>query len=78
MTNLYDELTPIFREVFDEDTVVATPALTAGDVANWDSLSHVRLMVAIEERFGIRFTSAEISGFKNVGDMAASIEKKIG
>ena len=78
MTNIFDALTPIFQEVFDDDTVVATPALTASDVANWDSLSHVRLMVAIEEHFKIRFTSSEISGFKNVGDMAAGIQQKLG
>ena len=78
MMNIYADLTPIFQEVFDDDTVVATPVLTAGDVTNWDSLSHVRLMVAIEERFKIRFTSAEISGFKNVGEMAAGIQQKLG
>ena len=78
MDNIYDELTPIFQETFDDDGVVARPELTAADVTAWDSLSHVRLMVAIEERFNIRFTSSEISGFKNVGDMVASIQQKLG
>ena len=77
MTNIYEQLTPIFQEVFDDDTVVARAELTAADVSNWDSLSHVRLMVAIEEQFKIRFSSSEISGFKNVGDMAVGIEQKL-
>ena len=76
MPDIYDELTPIFREVFDDDSVTAAPSLTARDVAAWDSLSHVRLLVAIEERFGIRFSSSEITSFKTVGEMAASIENK--
>jgi len=76
MTDLYEQLTSIFREVFDEDVVV-TPELTANDVENWDSLSHVRLMVAIEEHFKIHFSSGEITSFKKVGDLVASIEAKL-
>jgi len=74
MPTIYDRLTPLFREVFDDDTVVVTPQLTANDVENWDSLSHVRLMVAIEEDFKIHFSSSEIASFKTVDDLVASIE----
>jgi acyl carrier protein len=76
MADIYEQLTPIFQEVFDDDTV-ATARLSAKDVANWDSLSHVRLMVAIEEHFKIRFSSSEVTSFKNVGDLAAAIEAKL-
>ena len=76
MNNIYAQLTPIFQEVFDDDTV-ATAELAARDVENWDSLSHVRLMVAIEEHFNIHFSSSEITSFKNVGDLAAAIEGKL-
>lgn len=76
MNDIYEQLTPIFREVFDDDTM-ATPELTANDVENWDSLSHVRLMVAIEEHFNIHFSSSEITSFKKVGDLAAAIEAKL-
>ena len=77
MPTIYDRLTPIFREVFDDDSVVVTPQLTANDVENWDSLSHVRLMVAIEEDFRIHFSSSEIASFKTVSDLVASIEAKL-
>ncbi len=75
--NKYDQLTEIFRDVFDDDDVVATPELTAQDVDEWDSLSHIRVIVSIEEEFGIRFSVSEISGLKNVGEIAALIESKL-
>jgi len=76
MADIYEQLTPIFGEVFDDDIVV-TPELTANDVENWDSLSHVRLMVSIEEHFKIRFSSSEITSFKTVGDLVTAIEAKL-
>jgi len=77
MTDIYEQLTPVFREVFDDDRVVVTPDLSASAVDNWDSLSHVRLMVAIEEHFNIHFSSSEITSFKTVADLVTSIEAKL-
>jgi acyl carrier protein len=62
-------LTEIMRDIFDEDDVEYRDSLTADDVEGWDSLSHVRFMVAVENSFGLRFTSSEMDGFKNVGEM---------
>jgi acyl carrier protein len=62
-------LTDIMRDIFDEDDVEYRDNLTADDVEGWDSLSHVRFMVAVENSFGLRFTSSEMDGFKNVGEM---------
>ena len=76
MDSICERLTPIFREVFDNDASVVAPAMTAAEVEEWDSLSHIRLMVAIEQDFGIRFSTAEISSFKNVGELARCIEGK--
>lgn len=74
--NIYDKLQGVFCDVFDVDSIQLKPDLTAADVDEWDSLSHIRLMVAIEEEFGISFTSNEISSFKNVGELVAAIENK--
>lgn len=76
MTTL-DKLNEIFREVFDDDDIVVDQTTTANDVDGWDSLSHVNLIVAIEGRFGIRFSQKELLAFKNVGDMLNCIETKI-
>jgi acyl carrier protein len=74
--NIYHKLQGVFCEVFDIDSIQVKPELTAADVDEWDSLSHIRLMVAIEEEFGISFTSTEISSFKNVGELVSAIENK--
>lgn len=70
------ELREIMIDVFDVDDLQITPATTAEDVEEWDSLSHVRLVVAVERRFGIKFKNAEIEGLKTVGDLVNLIEAK--
>lgn len=77
MEVICERLTPIFREVFDNDAIVVSPGMTAAEVEEWDSLTHIRLMVAIEQAFGLRFSTAEISSFKNVGELARCIEGKL-
>jgi acyl carrier protein len=73
-----EKLTQVFREVFDDDTLVLTDEMTADDVDAWDSLSHVNLMIAIEIAFGIEFKQNEIQSFANVGELRQSIEEKLG
>jgi acyl carrier protein len=73
---IYARLTKVLRDVFDDDTLVATPELTANDVKEWDSVNHITLVVAIEEEFGIKFKTAELEKMKNVGHMVEQIEKK--
>ncbi len=70
------KLLPIMEDIFDEDDLAYADGLTADDIAEWDSLSHIRFMVAVERAFGIRFTTGEIELFKNVGDMVSAIVAK--
>jgi acyl carrier protein len=72
------KLTPIFRDVFDEDDIVPTLDMQADDVAEWDSLSHVRLIASIEKQFSLRFSASEVGTLRNVGDLVALIRKKAG
>ena len=67
----------IFREELEQEDLVLTDETTADDVDGWDSLSHVQLVAAMEEAFGIEFTSREILSWDNVGDLIDSIEKKV-
>jgi acyl carrier protein len=62
--------------VFDDDSIVITPQTTANDIDDWDSLSHVNLILAIENHFNIRFTQKELLQQKNVGDLIKGIENK--
>lgn len=73
---VYARLTPVFQEVFDDDTIVPHPEMTAAEVPAWDSLSNIRLVVAVEEEFKIRFTTGEVARLKNVAEFVAVIQKR--
>ena len=77
MSDVHTRLTTIFRDVFDDESLVLRDDLTAEDVENWDSLTHINLIVAIEKEFRIRFTTAEVSGLKNVGELEALAAAKV-
>jgi len=76
-TAILKQLNDIFIDVLDNDKIKLTMETAAKDIEEWDSLNHIQLVVAVEKKFKLRFTSAEINGWKTVGDMAAAIEKKI-
>ena len=69
-------LTPIFREVFDDDTLSLRPEMTASDVDGWDSLAHIRLILSVQKAFGIKFSAVEMSRLKNVGDLMTLTKHK--
>lgn len=75
---IIDILNRIWRYVLDSDDIVLTPATTAKDIRDWDSLTNIQLIVATEKKFKIRFSAAEIMNFANVGELADSVLKKIG
>lgn len=70
------QITPIFRNELEEDTLVLTPETTANDVESWDSITNIQMIVAVEKFYKIRFTSREIQDFKNVGELCACIISK--
>jgi acyl carrier protein len=73
-----DTLASVFREVFENPEIELNPATTANDIDGWDSLSHVSLMMAIELRFDITFSRREIASYRNVGELVAAIDQKLG
>ena len=66
---VYERLNEVFRDVFDDDELEVNAETTADDIDDWDSLSHITLVSAVEDEFGIRFKMGEVSGMKNVGEM---------
>ena len=74
---IYAEVTSIFHDVFDDDTLVLTPDLTAAAVPEWDSFNHINLIVAVESHFKIKFQTAELEAMNTVGHLVALIEKKL-
>ena len=65
-----ERLTGVFRDVFDDDSIVITDQTTANDIEEWDSLEHINLIDAVEQEFHMQFQMKEVSGMKNVGEMA--------
>ena len=74
---IYAQLTTIFHDVFDDDTLVLKPDLTAASVPEWDSFNHINLIVAVESRLKIKFQTAELESMNSVGHLVALIEQKL-
>lgn len=73
---IYPRLNKVFRDVFDDDSIIVKPGTTANDIEDWDSLEHITLIAAVEKEFKVKFKMGEISGMKNVGDMARIIAER--
>jgi len=74
--DILKQVNEIFIDTLDNDQVIITETTTANDVDEWDSLTHIQLVVAIEKHFKIRFTSKEIQSWNNVGEMLICIQGK--
>lgn len=77
METLIPQINKIFIDVLDNEDISITPETSANDIEEWDSLSHIQLIVAIEKQFKIKFTSMEITKWKNVGEMCDTIRTKL-
>ncbi len=74
---IVNKLTPVFRKVFADNSLVITDELSALDVENWDSLSHMLLISEVESEFAIKFKLKDLNKMANVGDMIAIIGSKL-
>ncbi|MDD3201931.1 MAG: acyl carrier protein [Bacteroidales bacterium] len=72
-TEILHEINDIFIDVLDDDSIVLTPETTSDDIEDWDSLTHIQLVVAIERHFKMKFTAQEIRSWSNVGEMVEAI-----
>jgi acyl carrier protein len=77
VTELRAQVQAVFREVFDNNQLEIFDAMQAKDVEGWDSLTHITLIMAIEETFGVKFATREVMGFQNVGHMLQCLESKL-
>lgn len=74
---ILEKVQTIFRDILDNEDIVLTNETTADDIDEWDSLSHIQLIVAIEKAFGIKFTSYEINSWIDMEEMLECIMKKL-
>ncbi len=76
-TQILAEVQEIFRDTLDNEDIILIDATTANDIEEWDSLTHIQLIVAVEKHFKIKFTSMEILSWQNVGQMIESIATRL-
>jgi acyl carrier protein len=74
---IYHQVNAVFRDVFDDPLIEVTASTSAADIPDWTSFNHVSLIVACEEKFGIRFSTSDIEALKNVGELVAVIGRKL-
>lgn len=76
-TDVTDRLTEVFRATFGDDTLVLRPEMTADDIEAWDSVSHITLIYAIEDEFGIKFSTRDLEALACVGDMIETVRRRM-
>lgn len=76
-TEIFEKLTEVFHDVFDDDTIELSDTTTASDIEDWDSLTHIMLLSAVEDAFGIKFDMKAVQGLKDVGAMVNLIEEQL-
>ena len=77
-SQIIEKLTAIFHETFSDNAIVLRDDMTAADVENWDSLTHMLMITKVEETFGIKFKLRELNKLKIVGDLCNTIAEKLG
>ena len=78
MNPLQSELQEVFRRVFDDDELVITESTSAADIDGWDSMAHINLIIAVEKRFGVKFTASEIAALGRRGQTVGSMVQILG
>ena len=73
---IMERLNEVFRDVFDDSSIVVDDSTTSKDIEDWDSLEHINLVGSVEQEFKMRFKMKEVSSMKNVGEMADIVAER--
>lgn len=76
-SEILKKVNKVFIDVLNDDNIVLNHTTSAANVEDWNSLTHIHLIVAVEEEFGIRFKSREIEDWNTVGELVDSISNKL-
>ncbi len=76
--DILEKIQPIFRDIFDDENLTVTEITVAEDVEDWDSFAQMQIVMGIEEMFDIKFSTDEVTEFRNVGDVVKAVGKYIG
>jgi acyl carrier protein len=74
---IMEKVNEIFREVFDDDSLIITDSTNSDDIEDWDSLEHISLIISMEKEFDLKFDIKEVNKLENVGQMVDMIKDKL-
>ncbi|MBR5407714.1 MAG: acyl carrier protein [Lachnospiraceae bacterium] len=74
---IMDKVNEIFRDVFDDDSLVIVDSTNSDDIEDWDSLEHISLIISMEKEFDLKFDIKEVNKLENVGQMVDMIKDKL-
>ncbi len=74
--DIYPQLSEMFQDIFMRDDIVLAPSTTAKDVDGWDSMKMIEIIMAVEEKYGIKLQTKEIDNLNSVGDLVTLIAAK--
>ena len=77
MSEIDSRLTDVFRSTFADESIELSPEMTADDIAAWDSITHIQLIFAVEEEFGIRLTMQDLESLDDIGALRAAIARHL-
>jgi acyl carrier protein len=72
---IMSKMTDILRDIFEDPDLAVTPETNAKSVPGWDSMAQVKVLMAVEEEFDVRFSSREMDKLRNVGDLVAAVAR---
>ena len=74
---VFEKVKDIFRDIFDDETLVIDDSTNANDIEEWDSLEQINILVAIQREFNIKFSIGDVEGLKDVGQTISLVESKL-
>ncbi|HAG68434.1 MAG TPA: acyl carrier protein [Lachnospiraceae bacterium] len=74
---IMEKVTEIFRDVFDDESLIISDSTNSDDIEDWDSLEHIALIVSMEKEFNMKFDIKEVNSLENVGEMIDLIKRKL-
>lgn len=73
----FSKIEKIFQDVFDDPNIQIDESASPDTIAEWDSFTNIQLLAAVEDEFGIKFTTAEAMEIHGIRELLTFINSKI-
>lgn len=76
--DILSSIEEIVRRILENETIKLTNQITINQVPGWDSLNHIRIIIAIENKFKMKYTAEEIRTIQDIGKLCDIVHGKVG